>query len=325
MSRSELDQPTFPPTQLQGREMSDLYGFDGLNSLWRRVAVTPAGALIVATGGDISELDDNDIAQGQSTGFEITIGYINDGTKWIRQQGGVDNTPAPASPQGGFSAGVVRAALPVYADGDVSLFNFNTSGQLMVDAEGITEGDDNSIAPGQTSSLNIPLNYIYNGTDWIRQMGGVDNAPAAVSPQGSFIAGISRTGVLPIYADGDVVIPSCDVNGRLLTFSSAASGTVITTPADTAVAIAATVALPVPPVAPATTRMTVQNVGPAGSFLRVREVGAGAGRGVLLGRFSSVTYGGPGGSIAALEVEDVSGAVTGIPVATSAMIEFERV
>lgn len=323
MSRSELDQPTFPPSQFQQREMSDLYGFDGLNSVWRRVAVTPAGALVVATGGDISELDDNDIAQGQTTGFEITIGYINDGTKWIRQQGGVDNTPAPASPQGGFGAGVVRAALPVYADGDVSLFNFNTSGQLMVDAEGITEGDDNSIASGQTSSLNIPLNYVFNGTDWIRQMGGVDNAPAAGSPQGTFIAGVARA-ALPVYADGDVVIPAFDTSGRLIVSPSAPVGTVITTPADTAVAIAATVALPVPPVAPATTRMTVQNVGPAGSFIRVREVGAGAGRGVLLGRFSSVSYGGPGGSIAALEVEDVSGAVTGIPVATSAMIEFER-
>lgn len=321
MSRSELDQPTFPPTQLQEREMSDLYGFDTLNSVWRRVMVTPTGAIVVATGGDITETDDNDIAQGQMTGLEITIGYINDGTKWIRQQGGVDNTPAPAAPQGGFIAGVARAALPVYVDGDVVVPNFDLSGRLLVDSEGVVETDDNAIASGQISSLNIPLNYVFDGTNWIRQMGGVDNTPAAASPQGAFFAGIARL-VLPTYADGDVVIPSCDENGRLLTLSSSAPGTVISTPADTAIGIGATVALPAIPAG--SKRMTVQNTGPAGSFIRVREVGGAAGSGVLLGRFSSVTYGGADGALAALEAQDVSLAVNGIAVATSAMTQFEE-
>jgi len=238
MARAENDRATFPPAQFQSRRISEIYGFDAMNSLWRRVAVDPMGNLIVNTGGDIVEDDDNDIADGQTTGLEITIGYIHDGTSWIRQ------------------------------------------------------------------------------------MGGLDNAPAAASPQGTFIAGIARV-ALPVYADGDVVIPAFDTSGRLIVSGGggAGVGTTITTPANTAVGIGATVALAAPPVG--TTRMTVQNKGPAGTFILVREVGAGAGTGILLGRFSSVTYGGPGGAIEPLEAEDVSLATSGIAVATTVVTQFE--
>ena len=240
--RGELDRPTFPPAQLQSRRISEIYGFDGM--LWRRILVDALGRLIVVGGGG---------------------------------GGGV----------------------------------------------GITDVDDNSLLALQTTLLAIDENYIFDGVSWIRWQGGVDNAPAPASPQGGFIAGIART-ALPVYLAGDVVIPNFDTSGRLVTAAqtTGSPGSTITTPADTAIGIGATVALPAIPAG--TRRMTVQNTGPAGSFIRVREVAAGAGRGSILGRFSSVSYGGSDGALAALEAEDVSAAVTGVGVATSAMTQFER-
>ncbi len=102
----------------------------------------------------------------------------------------------------------------------------------------------------------------------------------------------------------------------IVSVGASTPGATITTPADTAVGIGATVALPAIPAG--TSRMTVQNTGGAGTFLRVREVGAGAARGVILPRFGSVSYGGEDGAIAVLEVEEVIGGI-----ATSAMIQFE--
>ena len=91
---------------------------------------------------------------------------------------------------------------------------------------------------------------------------------------------------------------------------SVSPGTTITTEPDTAVGIGATVPLPAPP---ANTRsMTIQNTGPAGSLIRVREVGGPAGSGVILARFSSVTYGGIDGAIDTLEVEEVAGIATSV-------------
>lgn len=51
MSRAELDLPTFPLGQLQQRVMSDLYGFDAVNSVWRRIAVNASGDIVVVSGG----------------------------------------------------------------------------------------------------------------------------------------------------------------------------------------------------------------------------------------------------------------------------------
>ena len=112
-----------------------------------------------------------------------------------------------------------------------------------------------------------------------------------------------------------VTLPlNLDALGNLRVTDSATSGTTITSPADTAVGIAATVALPVPPVG--TLAMTVQLVGPAGSQVRIREVGGAVGTGILLTRFASVIY---GKSIAALEAEEV--AAPGV--ATSVAIQFQ--
>lgn len=99
-------------------------------------------------------------------------------------------------------------------------------------------------------------------------------------------------------------------------------GANITTPADTAVGIGATVPLPVPP--GGTRRMTVQNTGPAGTWIRVREVGGVAGAGKLMPRLGEYSYGGADGAIAPLEAQDVSLAVGGSAVATTVCVQFER-
>jgi hypothetical protein len=104
--------------------------------------------------------------------------------------------------------------------------------------------------------------------------------------------------------------------GEIVVTVDLTPGTVITTSPDTLVPIAATVALPVPPAN--TRRMTVQNTGPAGTMVRVREVGGPAGSGIILVRFAQETYGGSDGSIAPLEVQEIAG------IATTVAIQFER-
>lgn len=139
---------------------------------------------------------------------------VSDGANWRALMGGQDNAAAPASPVGAFIAGVARAALPAYADGDVVIPNFDLQGRLLVNAEGLVDTDDNAIAQGQETGLSIVENYIHNGAGWIRAQGGVDNVAAGGANQGAFVAGIART-ALPVYADGDVALPTFDLTGRL--------------------------------------------------------------------------------------------------------------
>lgn len=98
-------------------------------------------------------------------------------------------------------------------------------------------------------------------------------------------------------------------------------GATIFTPDDTVVSAGTTEPLPVP--LPGTRRMTVQNTGPAGTWVRVRELGGTAGSGKLMPRLGEYTYGGADGAIGALEVEDVSVAVGGLAVATTICVQFE--
>jgi hypothetical protein len=232
MSRAELDQPTFPPGRFQEREISDLYGFDSANGVWRRVAVTPTGALVVSGGGG---------------------------------GGGV----------------------------------------------GITDTDDNSIASGQTTLLAIDLNYVFNGTNWIRLQGGVDNAVAPASPQGAFVAGVV-TDPVDAFVDGDISLLHMDASGRLLTSCSpGAPGTTIVAGANTTVGVGATVALPVPP--PGTISMTVQNrTTGAATRVLVRQVGGAPGTGIELQTRGTITF---DKAIAPLEVENIAG-----PAATIAIL-----
>lgn len=153
---------------------------------------------------------------------------------------------------------------------------------------------------------------------------GLDGAaPPGAQLRGLAVMGYYQAGnklfVIRTDASGNLTI-AATVAGTVLVVGS--PGTVITTSADAAVGIGATVALTVPPAG--TRRMTVQNTGPAGSFIRVREAGGAAGSGIILPRFGQETYGGSDGAIAALEVQDVSLAVNGVAVATTVCIQFER-
>ncbi|NIM47806.1 MAG: hypothetical protein GTO22_00840 [Gemmatimonadales bacterium] len=222
MARAQLDQATFAPSQFQSRRIVEIYGFDSGGSVWRRVAVNAAGELIIGGGGGvgITDTDDNDVAAGQTTLLTIDENYIHDGTAWIRLQGGVDNAAAPASPQGAFVGGIVTDPVDAFVDGDVSLMHFDTSGRLLVSAiEGVSDDDDNSIALGQNTGLEIVENYIATGADWIRWQGGVDNAAAVGSPQGAFVGGIV-TDPVGTYANGDVSLLHFNTAGELLVSQS---------------------------------------------------------------------------------------------------------
>ena len=100
--------------------------------------------------------------------------------------------------------------------------------------------------------------------------------------------------------DGVVWRLAVDIGG------GAAPGGTLLSPPDTVVGIGATVALPAPPLG--TKRMTVQVTG-GGLFtqIRVREVGGFAGAGRLLTLLASTMYGGEGGAISPLEVQNVVG------------------
>jgi hypothetical protein len=177
---------------------------------------------------------------------------------------------------------------------------------------GITDADDNSLVAGQTTLLSIDENYVFDPVSgfWIRQQGGVDNAVGPATPQLGYVGGIV-TDPEDVFADGDTSGLHFDTRGRLLT-SVVRPGTVITSPADTALP-AGVVPLTVPPVG--TTRMTVQvTSGDATTRVRVRELGGAAGAGVLLVLLGSRVYGADGGSIAALEVELTAGAAAAVAI-----------
>jgi hypothetical protein len=213
-----------------------------------------AGELIVAVGGggSTTDTDDNAVAAGQVLLLTIVENYIHNGATWIRQQGGADNAVATVPPQGSFIAGVARAVLPVYADGDVVVPNFDTSGRLMVNSDGVTDTDDDAIAAGQTTGLVIPLNYFFNEDSgewnrwegsaddnaipagevypivtnfnyiyagvvagWIRHSGGTDGVTQADLLQGAYVGGVV-TDPYDVFADGDTSLLHYDTAGRVL-------------------------------------------------------------------------------------------------------------
>lgn len=159
--------------------------------------------------------------------------------------------------------------------------------------------------------------------------------PVQVEVDSSIGADVANDGTVPVFlppsglavmgmeaATTKLFILRTDAIGRLLVVGAflppppPAPGTVITSPADTPVPVAATVALPLPPLG--TRRMRVQVTG--GSVLtimRVRETGGAAGTGIIIIFLGSTLYGGSDGAIAPLEVENVAG-----PAATVA-IQFE--
>lgn len=140
--------------------------------------------------------------------------------------------------------------------------------------------------------------------------GSVKVDGTAIGAQGSFLAGgrdpSGDQRALPLNAAGELIVSGSGIT----------PGTIITSPADVAVGIGATVALPAPPVG--TSRMVAQvTSGDSTTRMRVRELGGAAGAGTLLIRFGTRAYGGADGAIAPIEIENVAGP------AASAGIQFE--
>lgn len=134
-----------------------------------------------------------------------------------------------------------------------------------------------------------------------------DGIDADVDDQGGLL-------IIGLVTGGATYEPlQVDATGRLIvSVSGATPGATITNPADTAVGIGATVALPTPPAG--TTRMIVQNTSAAGVEVRIRVAAGTAGAGTLLFRGGFEDY---EDAIAALEAEHVAG------VAATVMIRFE--
>lgn len=160
--------------------------------------------------------------------------------------------------------------------------------------------------------------------------GGGGGSPSVVELEdgngGTTRASVKLDGT-PIGAQGSVLAGGRDPGGAqralavnaagqlIISIGPSTPGATITTAPDTVVGIGATVPLPAPPAG--TTRMTVQNTGPSGSVIRVRELGGPAGAGIKLVIFAQETYGGEDGAIAPLEVQEVAG------IATTVAIQFE--
>ena len=113
-------------------------------------------------------------------------------------------------------------------------------------------------------------------------------------------------------------IPGSDAFHRIIRVDASGGGsatvgtTIGPTPADTVVGIGLVVALPA--ILPTSRRIRVQNTGPAGSEIRIREAGGVVGAGSILLRFGVATFGGSSGALAALEVEEVAGIATTVSV-----------
>lgn len=85
---------------------------------------------------------------------------------------------------------------------------------------GPTEDEDNSVPAGLTLPVQLGIPYVFNGTTWIRQQGGVDNAVAPSPPQGLFAGGVV-TDPPASFANGDVSLLHFDTQGRLLVSAAA--------------------------------------------------------------------------------------------------------
>ena len=121
------------------------------------------------------------------------------------------------------------------------------------------------------------------------------------------IGGVTAAGPRILYKAVD------DGTGKGLFPVVGEPGASIVSPADEAVGVGLTVALPAPPVG--TRRMSVQvTAGGSATRIRIREVGGAAGTGRLLNLLGSTMYGGADGAVAPLEAEHVAGAAGAVSV-----------
>lgn len=157
--------------------------YEAIDSVTVLGVVRLAVHAIVGAGGVFDETaDDNSVAQGDTLLEVLNLPYVNNGTVWIRAQGGTDNASAGTANQGQLVGGLVTDPLDVFADGDFSLLHFDVAGRLMVNMGGVAlETDDDSIASGADHETIIPLTYGYDGTNWRRVR--VKSAAAATSDE----------------------------------------------------------------------------------------------------------------------------------------------
>jgi len=105
----------------------------------------------------------------------------------------IDQAAGPATPTGIYQIGKREATLPAYADGENSVFHFDSRGRLIVTAVDLTSGSEVSIS--------------------------TEDSAGPTNPVGNFPLGLFRT-ALPTYTDGDAANMHFSAAGRLLTSDS---------------------------------------------------------------------------------------------------------
>jgi len=110
-----------------------------------------------------------------------------------------DQSAGPATPVGQYIIGKREATLPTYADGENSVFHFDSRGRLIVTIANPTTGASPDI--------------------------DTDDSAATTNPSGTYSLNLYEA-TLPSYTDGDAVAPHADARGRTLVRSApAATGT----------------------------------------------------------------------------------------------------
>src|SRR3990172_7347892 len=110
-----------------------------------------------APRGASSTLPIFDLDTGGGVDYQPTLGLLlASDTGSFLWQGGVDNPVASASPQGAFVGGIVTSPRPIFANGDVSLFHFNTRGRVLTQPRGATIAAGANTAVGVGATVALP-------------------------------------------------------------------------------------------------------------------------------------------------------------------------
>jgi hypothetical protein len=98
---------------------------------------------VVGCSGGTQNVDSGTVGGGQTTGLEISIGYSWNGSNWVRNIGDATN---------GLKVNCTTGC-----------------------SGGTTDVDDGTVAGGQTTGLQLGLNYAWNGSNWVRNLGDGTN------------------------------------------------------------------------------------------------------------------------------------------------------
>lgn len=216
-------------------------------------------------------------------------------------------------PSGSFTASLVGTTQALAASGAIQLPAQSTAGLAAIQIFAIGS-QPFCIVVQEAPSPAGP--FVTTHTFCSTASGGSQIISQSFAPSGNFAQFTIVNGPSPqtisFSANGSSVASQVQTTGS--------PGSKITS-VDTAVPAGTT--QPLPAIPAGTRRMTVQNKGPAGTWVLVRESTAAANTGKLLPRLGETTYGGADGALAPLVVQDVSTAVGGDPVATTIDVQFE--